>query len=88
MAISRERLELLQELQIESLIVRLQEDSNDKLPTDAATLGVIAKILKDNNITVDPADNSKLKELRDTLKKQQTARVLNMVRQDQQEATG
>ena len=45
---SRALLERLHGLLAESFVNRLEEDSKDNIPTDAATLGAISKFLKDN----------------------------------------
>lgn len=88
MAVTREDLELLQSLQIKSLVARLKEDIQDGIPTDAATLGVIQKVLKDNNVTVDPADNGQLNELRRKLAEARNGPRLSAVVSDLKEATG
>lgn len=91
MAITLADLQKLQELQIKGLTARLEQDIADNLPTDAATLGVIAKILKDNNVTVDPADADQLSQLRNKLKEQRLATVtpiLGAARSDLVEKTG
>ena len=67
-------LELLQKLMVQALTSRVQADMEDKIPTDAATLGVIAKLLKDNNVVADPADADDLKNLREKLVAQAAAR--------------
>ena len=60
-------LEILQKLMVSALTARVQQDMDDNIPTDAATLGVITKLLKDNSITADPADADDLQDLRDKL---------------------
>lgn len=87
MAVSKGKLEELQTLLVDSLVQRLEADTNDGIPTDAATLGVIAKLLKDNAITVDPQDKDSLSELRDSLNARASARrkraeVLELVKAD------
>lgn len=67
-------LQLLHNLQAQSMIKRLQEDLADGIPTDAATLGAISKFLKDNEVTADPADSDDLAALRDKLKQQSAER--------------
>jgi hypothetical protein len=67
-------LELLQKLMVKALTRRVEEDMDDNIPTDAATLGVIAKLLKDNSITADPADADDLAQLREKLTAQSAAR--------------
>lgn len=41
------------------------------LPLDAATMNVIARFLKDNSVTFDPADNDTLSKLREQYSKAQ-----------------
>lgn len=57
-----------------SLKTRLEQDLDDNIPTDAATLGVAVKFLKDNAITADPADADDLSDLRNKLKEAAEAR--------------
>ena len=57
-----------------SLTLRIEQDIQDNIPTDAATLGAAIKFLKDNNVTADPADADDLSELRDKLKEQSAQR--------------
>lgn len=49
--------------------VQSMEPSNDLeafcMPLDAATMGVIARFLKDNSITTDPAEQETLNKLRE-----------------------
>ena len=63
-------LEALHRLIARSLTERIQQDMEDKLPTDAATLGAAIKFLKDNNVSADPADADDLSALRDKLRAQ------------------
>ncbi len=51
-----------------SLKQRIEQDMQDGVPTDAATLGAAIKFLKDNAITADPADADELHALRERLK--------------------
>jgi uncharacterized protein YaaQ len=67
-------LEELHRLVTRSYTDRIQQDLEDKLPTDAATLAGAAKFLKDNNITADPADKDDLDAMREVLAKQAQAR--------------
>lgn len=67
-------LEELHRLVTRSYTERIQQDLEDKLPTDAATLAGAAKFLKDNNITADPADKDDLDAMREVLAKQAQAR--------------
>lgn len=89
--VNMDMLKELQGLQIKSLMERLRQDIEDNIPTDAATLGVIQKILKDNNCTVDPAEGDKLADLRKKLTEQRQQRVNNVIQlagADLKEATG
>lgn len=78
----------LQNALVRALKERVEQDLEDNLPTDAATLGVIVKLLKDNSVTADPADADDLSELRERLKAQSEARkgragaVLQLVQND------
>lgn len=54
---------------------RIEQDLEDKLPTDAATLGAAIKFLKDNNISADPANKDDLNELRQGLTDARAARA-------------
>ena len=57
-----------------SLSERITQDMEDKLPTDAATLGAAIKFLKDNNVSADPADADDLSRLREQLSEQAALR--------------
>lgn len=60
----------LQELHrniVKSLNKRIEEDLEDNIPTDAATYGAAIKLLKDNNVTADPADADDLADMREKL---------------------
>ena len=74
---STEDLKRLQGLVVQQLADTLERDAADNIPTDAATLGVIVKLLKDNAITSDPADADDLNELRDKLAEQAAQRRQN-----------
>lgn len=73
-AASKSALEELHAAVAQSLKSRIEQDMQDNLPTDAATLGAAIKFLKDNNISADPADSDDLSELRDKLAQQAAAR--------------
>lgn len=60
-------LQELHRLIAQSLNQRISQDIDDKIPTDAATLGAAIKFLKDNAVTADPADSDDLSKLRDKL---------------------
>ncbi len=89
-AASKGDLEVLHRLIAQSLTQRIQLDMQDKIPTDAATLGAAIKFLKDNNVSADPADSDDLANLRDALTKQREARknrasnVVELARADMQ----
>ena len=67
-------LQELHRLIAKSLNKRIEQDIEDNIPTDAATLGAAIKFLKDNAVTADPADSDDLKGLRDKLTEQAKAR--------------
>ena len=60
-------LQELHRLIAKSLNQRIEQDIEDNIPTDAATLGAAIKFLKDNAVTADPADSDDLSKLRDKL---------------------
>jgi len=64
----------LHRLVAKSLNDRITADLKDEIPTDAATLGVAIKFLKDNAVTADPADQDDLADLREKLKEQSKSR--------------
>lgn len=68
-------LEALHRLVAQSLSKRLQQDMDDAVPTDAATLGAAIKFLKDNSISADPSDSDDLQELREKLREQALVRA-------------
>lgn len=67
MAGSLEKLGRLHELITDSFIARIEDDMNENLPTDAATLAAAAKFLKDNDVSADPAEQGKLDDLRQAM---------------------
>lgn len=67
-------LSALHQLITKSLTQRIEQDIEDNIPTDAATLGAAIKFLKDNAVTADPADQDDLSALRDKLKEQSAMR--------------
>lgn len=87
-AASLAELQDLHSLIARSLNKRIQQDMEDDLPTDAATLGAAIKFLKDNNVSADPADADDLTALRDKLKQQAEQRragrsnVVQLAQQD------
>ncbi len=78
----------LHRLVAKSLNNRIQQDMDDDIPTDAATLGAAIKFLKDNSVSADPADAEDLNGLREKLRKQAEDRntrrnnVLSLVKED------
>ena len=81
-------LQALHKMVAKSLKNRIEQDIDDNIPTDAATLGAAIKFLKDNSVTADPANSDDLNELRDKLKEQaatrrkRTANVVSLVNAD------
>lgn len=94
MAASMEDMQLLHKIVVKSLVTRIEQDMEDNLPTDAATLGAAIKMLKDNNVSADPADKEDLSDLREKLTAQREARknrganVIDLVKQDLLNGTG
>lgn len=58
----------------EQLDKTLERDIKDDMPTDAATLSVIANFLAKNNITCDPADRDTTTALQEKFKQQAAER--------------
>lgn len=79
MAGSLEKLGRLHELITDSFISRIEEDMNEKLPTDAATLAAAAKFLKDNDVSADPAEQGKLDDLRQAMINRSKENKINQV---------
>lgn len=67
MASSMKELDELHKLVTRSYKSRIEQDLEDNIPTDAATLSGAVKFLKDNAVTADPADVDDLKDMRDKL---------------------
>lgn len=88
MASSMKELEALHGLITRSYTKRIEQDLDDNIPTDAATLSGAVKFLKDNLVTADPADADDLADLRDKLKevaekrRQKGAKALELVKGD------
>lgn len=83
---SKELMEALHGLLAQHFMDRLQQDSADGIPTDAATYGVIKGFLKDNEITADLADGDALDKLREKFAAQRaSAKVLSLAKSDKQE---
>lgn len=75
-------LDALMGLLVRHLTNTLEENEKDNIPTDAATLSVITKLLKDNNVTADPASSDDLSALREKLTvaaNQRRAKASNVV---------
>lgn len=87
-------LERLMGLVVRSLSQRIEQDMEDQLPTDAATLGAAIKLLKDNEVHVEPTKSEDLTGLREKLQQQLQAQAdarrnsrqsaLQLVREDMQ----
>jgi hypothetical protein len=87
MPASRTELNGLHSLIVKALTQRVEADMQDNVPTDAATMGAIIKLLKDNDITANPADDSELKDLRAKLseasaRRRQASKVVQLVQKD------
>lgn len=63
-AATKSRLSELHKMFTEALISELKQAGEEEIPLPAADKSVIAKFLKDNEITAD-ADSSEMQELRD-----------------------
>lgn len=63
-AATKSRLSELHRMFTEALIEEIEQANKDEVPLPAADKSVIAKFLKDNDITAD-ADSSEMQELRD-----------------------
>lgn len=63
-AAKRSRLSELHRMFTEALIEEIKQSKEDEVPLPAADKSVIAKFLKDNNITAD-ADSEEMQDLRD-----------------------
>lgn len=93
MASSRKELEELHSMIARSFKSRIEQDMEDKIPTDAATLSAAVKFLKDNAVTADPADQDDLTELRDRLaeqskrRKERAGRIVSLVQNDLKDGT-
>lgn len=74
MAASIKELQELHRIVAKSLTTRIEQDIEDQLPTDAATLGAAIKFLKDNNVSADPAESDDLDALRNKLTQQMQER--------------
>lgn len=87
-------LQALHRLVARSLTSRIQQDMEDQLPTDAATIGAAIKFLKDNNVSADPADAADLGGLREALaearakRAQNRSNVVSLAGADLKQATG
>lgn len=90
--VTRARAEALMDALFAQLEWRLADDLNNEIPTDAATLGIIKGLLKDNEVTIAATDDQ-LQGVRDGLKKaeaernriraERKANALALVKEDQ-----
>lgn len=89
MAGKKSRLAELHAMFTEALIAELQEASQGEhpIPLPAADKSVIAKFLKDNDITAD-ADDVAMQELRDTFADELEAKRQERAKAIMQQATG
>lgn len=74
MAAKESRLSALHELLAEQMIDEINWYRDNEIPVPAADKAAIAKFLKDNSITCDPADKGDLERLRDEFKASSLAR--------------
>lgn len=58
----------------DSFNTRFEQDLEEGIPTDAATLGAAIKFLQNNNVSADPAEAEDLTELRENLTRISAAR--------------
>lgn len=72
-AAKRSRLSELHRMFAEALIEEIKQSKEDEVPLPAADKSVIAKFLKDNNITAD-ADSEEMQGLRDEFDDELSAR--------------
>lgn len=72
-AATKSRLSELHRMFTEALISELKQAGEDEVPLPAADKSVIAKFLKDNDITAD-ADSEEMQELRDEFDDELAAR--------------
>lgn len=72
-AAKRSRLSELHKMFTEALIEEINQSKEDKVPLPAADKSVIAKFLKDNDITAD-ADSEEMQDLRDEFDDELAAR--------------
>lgn len=72
-AAKRSRLSELHRMLTEALIEEVRQSKEDGVPLPAADKSVIAKFLKDNDITAD-ADSAEMQELRDEFDDELAAR--------------
>lgn len=67
---SMERLHKLHSMLTESFIRRLEDDEEQKMYTDAATLSAMIKLLKDSEVSADPASTDGLAVMQSGLEDQ------------------
>lgn len=80
MAAKQSALVKLHEMLAEQMVLELQWYRDNDIPVPAADKAAIAKFLKDNSITCDPADASDLEELRKKFEEEGKARRMNAMR--------
>ena len=66
-AAKRSRLSELHRMFTEALIEEIKQSKEDEVPLPAADKSVIAKFLKDNDVSADPAEQGKLDDLRQAM---------------------
>lgn len=87
---SKSRLSALHAMFTEALISELSEANTEKIPLPAADKSVIAKFLKDNDITADADDESMKRlnaEFEDELEERRKARAAAIMQQAGGEGT-
>lgn len=74
----QEVLSKLHALLAEAMLGEVQQAIEDGMPVPAADKAAIARFLKDNNITADPAANADLEALRAALEGKQAPKVTRL----------
>lgn len=98
MAATLKELQELHKTVAKTLTKIIEQNNDDDIPTDAATLGAAIKFLKDNAVTADPSEADDLDDLRKELSEQSRLRkeqreqrrsnVVSLARGDLKEANG
>lgn len=86
-AANKSRLSELHAMFTEALIAELKEAGAENIPLPAADKSVIAKFLKDNDITAD-ADDAGMRELHDEFEDEMAAKRKERAAAIMQQATG